>query len=41
MPYIPAIGCGRQREAFFTRDAFRYDRDADAYPPPELLRTVQ
>jgi len=33
-PYIPVIDRGRQRDAFFTRDAFRYDREADAYRCP-------
>lgn len=38
-PYIPVIDRGRQRDAFFTRDAFRYDREADAYrcPADKLL----
>ncbi len=38
-PYIPVIDRTRQREAFFTRDAFRYDREADAYccPADKLL----
>ena len=33
-PYIPVIDRSRQRDAFFTRDAFRYDREADAYHCP-------
>ena len=33
-PYIPVIDRGRQRDAFFTRDAFRYDREADTYRCP-------
>lgn len=38
-PYIPVVERGRQRDAFFTRDAFRYGRDADAYrcPADKLL----
>lgn len=38
-PYIPVIDRTRQRDAFFTRDAFRYDREADAYrcPADKLL----
>jgi hypothetical protein len=38
-PYIPVIDRSRQRDAFFTRDAFRYDREADAYhcPADKLL----
>ena len=38
-PYIPVIDRTRQRDAFFTRDAFRYDREADAYrcPAEKLL----
>ena len=38
-PYISFIDRGRQRDAFFTRDAFRYDREADAYrcPADKLL----
>jgi hypothetical protein len=38
-PYIPVIDRGRQRDAFFTRDVFRYDRDAEAYhcPADKLL----
>ena len=33
-PYIPVIDRSRQRDAFFTRDAFHYDREADAYRCP-------
>ncbi|MEP9403601.1 IS1182 family transposase [Sphingomonas sp. VNH70] len=33
-PYIPVIDRSRQRDAFFTRDVFRYDRDTDAYHCP-------
>ena len=33
-PYVPVIDRSRQRDGFFTRDAFRYDRDADAYRCP-------
>jgi hypothetical protein len=38
-PYIPVIDRTRQRDAFFTRNAFRYDRKADAYrcPADKLL----
>ena len=38
-PYISVIDRTRQRDAFFTRDAFRYDREADAYrcPADKLL----
>ncbi len=38
-PYIPVIDRTRQRDAFFTRDAFRYDREVDAYrcPADKLL----
>lgn len=32
--YIPVIDRSRQRDAFFTRDALRYDREADAYRCP-------
>lgn len=30
-PHVPVIDRTRQRDDFFTRDAFRYDREADAY----------
>ena len=33
-PYVPVIDRTRQRDGFFTRDAFAYDRDADAYRCP-------
>ncbi len=33
-PYVPVIDRTRQRDGFFTRDAFRYDREADAYRCP-------
>ena len=33
-PYIPVIDRSRQRDAFFTRDALRYDREANAYRCP-------
>lgn len=33
-PYVPVIDRTRQRDVFFTRDAFRYDRDVDAYRCP-------
>ena len=33
-PYVPVIDRTRQRDSFFTRDAFRYDREADAYRCP-------
>jgi transposase len=33
-PYVPLIDRTRQRDGFFTRDAFRYDRDVDAYRCP-------
>ena len=33
-PYVPVIDRTRQRDGFFTRDAFRYDRDVDAYRCP-------
>ncbi len=33
-PYVPVIDRTRQRDGFFTRDAFSYDREADAYRCP-------
>nr|WP_317894458.1 hypothetical protein [uncultured Sphingomonas sp.] len=33
-PFIPVIDRGRQRDAFFTRDAFSYDREANTYRCP-------
>ena len=33
-PYVPVIDRTRQRDGFFTRDAFTYDREADAYRCP-------
>ena len=33
-PHVPVIDRTRQRDDFFTRDAFRYDRDANAYHCP-------
>jgi hypothetical protein len=33
-PYVPVIDRTRQREGFFTRDAFRYDAQADVYRCP-------
>ena len=33
-PNVPVIDWTRQRDAFFTRDAFRYDRDAIVYYCP-------
>ena len=33
-PYVPVIDRSRQRDGFFTRDAFRYDAEADAYRCP-------
>lgn len=33
-PYVPVIDRTRQRDGFFTRDAFAYDREADAYRCP-------
>ena len=33
-PHVPVIDRTRQRDGFFTRDMFRYDRDADAYRCP-------
>ena len=38
-PYVPVIDRTRQRDGFFTRDAFRYDTQVDAYhcPADKLL----
>lgn len=38
-PYVPVIDRTRQRDGFFTRDAFRYDAQVDAYrcPADKLL----
>ena len=33
-PYVPVIDRTRQRDGFFTRNAFTYDHDADAYRCP-------
>ncbi len=33
-PHVPVIDRTRQRDDFFTRDAFRYDRDANVYQCP-------
>ena len=33
-PYVPVIDRTRQRDGFFDRAAFRYDREADAYRCP-------
>jgi transposase len=33
-PYVPVIDRTRQRDGFFTRDAFTYDREVDAYRCP-------
>jgi hypothetical protein len=33
-PYVPVIDRTRQRDGFFTRDAFTYDAEADAYRCP-------
>lgn len=33
-PHVPVIDRTRQRDDFFTRDAFRYDRNADVYHCP-------
>ncbi len=33
-PYVPVIDRTRQRDGFFTRDAFHYDRNVDAYRCP-------
>ena len=33
-PYVPVIDRTRQRDGFFTRDAFTYNREADAYRCP-------
>lgn len=33
-PHVPVIDRTRQRDDFFTRDAFRYDRDANVYHCP-------
>ncbi len=33
-PYVPVIDRTRQRDGFFDRAAFRYDREADAYHCP-------
>ena len=33
-PHVPVIDRTRQRDAFFTRDAFRYDRNANVYHCP-------
>ncbi len=35
-PYIPVIDRSRQRDAFLTRDTFRYDREADACRRPAI-----
>ena len=33
-PHVPVIDRTRQRDDFFTRDAFQYDRDANVYHCP-------